>query len=63
MTSHHIVSLYITDIYQLELLGLLEMLYLLEVHVLLEMLCLLGTYLFKQFFTPLYRVPVYVHMF
>ena len=41
MTSHHIVTLYITDICLFELLGLLEMLSLLEVHVLLEMLYLI----------------------
>ena len=41
MTSHHIVTLYITDIYLLELLGLLKMLFLLEMHVLLEMLYLI----------------------
>ena len=41
MTSHHIVTLYITDIYLLELLGLLKMLCLHEVHVLLEMLYLI----------------------
>ena len=41
MTSHHIVTLYITDIYLLELLGLLKMLSLHEVHVLLEMLYLI----------------------
>ena len=39
---------------------LLEELVLLEILNLLEVLCLLGTYLFKQFFTPLYRVPVHV---
>lgn len=41
MTSHHIVTLYITDICLFELLGLLEMLSLIEVHVLLEMLYLI----------------------
>ena len=41
MTSHHIVTLYITDICLFELFGLLEMLSLLEVHVLLEMLYLI----------------------
>ena len=41
MTSHHIVTLYITDIYLLELLGLLKMLCLHEVHILLEMLYLI----------------------
>ena len=41
MTSHHIVTLYITDIYLFELLGLLKMLCLHEVHVLLEMLYLI----------------------
>ena len=41
MTSHHIVTLYITDIYLFELFGLLKMLSLFEVHVLLEMLYLI----------------------
>ena len=41
MTSHHIVTPHIKDIYLLELLGLLKMLCLQEVHVLLEMLYLI----------------------